>query len=406
LKLLLIVVAAAFARPARALDWTPIGYAQALGGFSAFNGDRGSLTGNADALFAPALRVDERWSVLPSLRSSYEGARRVYDVLGTATPAQERMEHKVAARAVWADPASRWRLKPGVSYKAAFLRETKDEAWGGGLFDERLATVGFEAELLTREPHSVRASVDWFTASYPNYTSLESQAALKFQGQPVARELVGDRVLDRDGARLAVAFDAPAGERVRVDAGFSTVWSDYAKQRVVNDAGLLDADTRQDFLSSLQATASMPHEWNADLRALGSMTLGASFLSSSQNGYDATRGVFLRRFYDYRELLARPAVRLLIGAERRPVALDAAVGWRKRTYLNRPPQDGTGAYLGGSLSTTEWTFSSTLTYPLAPRLSLVLTLERASSSSNQRFERFFRYAYEATTVLSGVRWEL
>jgi hypothetical protein len=402
---LIAVVISIAAAPAGAIEVTPIAGIQALGGVHFFRGDKGALSGNADAVFAPAIKWDEKWSLLPSARSSYEGTRRVADVLGTATPAQERMEHKVAFRAVWADPMSRWRFKPGISYKLGFLKETADESWGGGLFDERLWTIGGEAELLTREPHSVRASLDWFDASYPNYTSLESQAAFQFAGQPVARELVGDKVLDRSGARLGLAFDMALGERVRLDAALSTVWSRYGAQKVVDDSGQFDADSRSDFLTSMSVAARMPHEWNADLRALGSLTFGMGVLSSNQNGYDASRGTFLAGFYDYRELSVTPAVKLLVGPDRAPVAVDLSVGWRRRSYGGRRAQDASGAYTGGPLSTTEWTVASTLTYPIVKRFSLVFTLERASARSNQRFERYYRYAYEATSALAGFRWD-
>lgn len=405
MRLLLLVALAIMAAPAGAIEMTPIAGIQALGGVHLFRGDRGSLSGNADAVFAPAIRLNETWSLLPSVRSTYEGTRRVADVLGTATPAQERMTHKLAFRAVWADPASRWRLKPGMSYQASFLNETRDEAWGRGLFDERLWTIGAEAEFLTREPHSIRASIDWFDASYPNYTSLESQAALQFAGRPLARELVGDRILDRSGARLGLAFDMPAGERVRLESALSTVWSRYSAQKVVNDAGQFDDVGREDFLTSLSFAARMPHEWNADLRALGSLTLGLGVLASNQNGYDASRGKFLAKFYDYRELSVTPAVKILIGAPREPVSVDLSLGWRRRSYPNRQAQDGSGAYNGGALSTTELTFAGTLTYPIVKRFSLVFTLERASAVSNQRYERFYRYAYEATSALAGFRWD-
>lgn len=401
----IFILLALLASPAGAVEWTPIAGIQALGGVHFFRGDKGALSGNADAVFAAAIRHDERWSFLPSVRSAYEGTRRVNDALGTATPAQERMEHKLAFRAVWADPMSRWRLKPGISYKLGFLKETADESWGGGLFDERQWTVGAEAEFLTREPHSVRASLDWFDASYPNYTSLESQAALQFAGAPVARELVGDKVLDRSGARLGLAFDMPVGERVRLDAGLSTVWSRYSRQKVVNDAGQFDADSRADFLTAMSLAARMPHEWNADLRALGSLTFGLGVLSSNQNGYDASRGAFLAKFYDYREVSVTPAVKLLVGPQRAPVSVDLAIGWRRRSYGGRRAQDATGAYSGGPLTTTEWTVASTLTYPIVKRFSLVFTLERASASSNQSFERYYRYAYEATSMLAGFRWD-
>lgn len=400
----LVLSALLTAAAAGAVEWTPIAGFQALGGAHSFRGQRGQLSGNADAVFAPAIRLNDSWSLLPSLRSTYEGTRRVNDALGASTPLMERMDHKAAFRAVWSDPASRWRIKPGLSYKLSFLKETRDEKWGGGLFDERLWTAGVEAEYLTRDPHSVRVSLDWFSATAPNYTTLESQAALQFSGQPLARELVGDRILDRDGARLGAAFDLPVGERVRADAGLSTVWSRYGRQRLVNEAGQFDPDRREDFLTSIHAAARMPHDWNADLRALGSLTVGVSFLASNQNGYDASRGKFQSRFYDYREVSVRPAVTVLVGAARETVSVDLSLGWRRRSYLNRRAQDASGAD-GAPLTATEWSAAATLTYPVAPRFSLVFTLERASASSNQRLERFYRYAYEATSALAGFRWD-
>ena len=404
MRLFLTVLLLLGAVAARALEWIPIAGVTALGGLHSFRGDRGSVSGNVDAVFSPALRLSESWSLLPSVRSGYEGTRRVADVLGTATPAQEIMEHKAGVRGVWASPSSRWRIKPGFSYKTVFLKETRDESWGGGLFDERLWTVGGEAELILREPHALRASFDWFDAAYPNYTSLESQAALQFAGQPIARELVGDNVLDRSGLRAGLAWDVPVGERLRLDAAFSSVWSRYSSQKVVNDAGQFDDVAREDLLTSMSVAARMPHEWNADLSALASLTLRAGFMNSNQNGYDASRGKFLARFYDYNEISVMPAVKILFGPTREPVSLDLGLGWRKRSYLARAAQDGTGIYGGGSLYTTEWTLTSTLTYPIARRFSLLFTLERASAASNQRFEHFYRYAYEATTALAGVRW--
>ena len=79
---------------------------------------------------------------------------------------------------------------------------------------------------------------------------------------------------------------------------------------------------------------------------------------------------------------------------------------RLRAYVNRRAQDESGAYdVMNALSTTEWTLAGTLTYPIAPRFSLVFMLERASAKSNQRFERFYRYGYEATSALAGFRWD-
>ena len=388
----------------RAVEWTPVGGLSVLGGVHSFAGEKGSLSGNARGIFAPAMRLDSRWSLLPSAVAEYEGTRRVTDVLGTATPMQERLEGRLGVRAVYASASSRWRLKPSAAYSRELLKETKDEAWGKGLYDQTRWTIGGEVEYLTVEPHSLRLAVDWFESVYPNYTSLESQAALQFQGRSLARELVGDRVLDRRGWQMRLSADAPLGARAIGEASVLGAWSRFPSQPVVDEGGQFEARERQDFLTDAALAARMPYDWNADLRARADLELGASANTSNQNGYDATRGRFLPGFYDFIEWRAAPALIVVVGPPRRPVTARLKAGCRRRLYTSRPPQNETGVYGSGSLSTTEWTLSAGLDYPMARRLSLLFSLERVSASSNQRFQGYYRYAYEATTVLAGFRW--
>jgi hypothetical protein len=404
-RLLLAALLLPWAAPARALEWVPIGGITALGGLHTFDGQSGNFSGNVDAAWAPAARLDDRWALLPSARAVYQGTRQLNDVLGTATVAQQSAEARVGVRAVYGDPASRWRFKPTFAYDVELLKETASENWGQGLFDQRRLTVGGEVELLTDEPHSIRAGAGWFTVDYPNYTSLESQAALQFQGQSLARELVGDKVLDRQGWQFSLSGDAALGRRLVVEGKAAVVWSDFPRQPVVDEGGQFETQERQDVMTDVALSIRMPHEWNADLRALGAVEFGLTANTSNQNGYDATRGQFLPGFYDYAQWRAVPSATVIIGPVRRPVTATLRVGWKLRQYDRRPPQDATGAYGSGSLSSTEWSTGLSLSYPMAKRLSLIFDLERASASSNQQFQAFYQYSYETTTALAGVRWD-
>jgi hypothetical protein len=401
----LTLLAALAAAPALALEWVPIGGITALGGLHTFDGQSGNFSGNLDAAFAPAMSLNDQWSLLPSARAVYEGTRQINDVLGTGTVAQQSAETRLGLRAVYGDPASRWRFKPTATYDVEMLKETPDENWGQGLFDQRRLTLGGEVELLTDDPHSLRAGANWFTVDYPNYTTLESQAALQYQGQSLARELVGAQALNRQGYQFSLAGDAALGQRLIGEGKASVVWSNFPHQPVIDEGGQFETQYRQDVMTDLSFAARMPHDWNADLRALGALELGLTANSSNQNGYDATRGQFLPGFYDYVEWRAVPSATLIVGPVRRPVTVTLKLGWRLRQYDHRPPQDSTGAYGAGSLASTEWSGGLTLSYPMAKRLSLVFDLERASASSNQQFQAFYQYSYEATTAMAGVRWD-
>lgn len=405
MKIYFLAVIFLCAAPVGALEWTPLGGITALGGLHSFAGDRGSFSGNVEAAFAPALNATEMWAVLPSARASYEGTRRLDDALGTATPAQQWAEIRLGTLAVYRDPASRWRFKPRVSCDVELLRETKDEHWGQGLFDQRRASIGGEIELIADEPHSVRFGADWFQAEFPHYTTLESQAALQYRGQTLARELVGDRVLDRGGYQFALSADAPLGPRAVVEGKVAVVWSRFPHQPIVDVGGQFEERKREDALADAAVTVRMPHDWNADLRALGALELGMTINSSNQNGYDAALGRFLPGFYDFVEWRARPSAALIIGPVRRPVTATLKLGWKRRQYPNRPTQDASGAYGLGSIVSTELSGGLSLSYPMAPRLSLIFDLERASAVSDQDFQQFYRYSYQATTALAGVRWD-
>ena len=390
---------------AGAVEWVPVGGLSVLGGIHSFAGERGSLSGNAFGSFSPAMRLGPRWSLLPSAHAAYEGTRRVNDVLGTMTPAVERLEGRLGVRAVWSEPSSRWRLKPAIAYARELVKETRDESWGKGLYDQVRWTIGGEAEMVTVEPHSLRLAVDWFEAVHPNYTSLESQAALLFAGQALARELVGDKVLDRRGWQFRLSGDAPLGARAAGEASLTGVWSRFAAQPLIDEGGQFQGRAREDFLTRAVFALRMPHEWNADLRARAAVEAGVTANTSNQNGYDATRGRFLPGFYDFVEWRVEPSAIFVIGPPRRPVTAALKIGRRQRRYTSRPAQGETGAYGSGSLTTTEWTLGTSLDYPMARRLSLLFTLERTSAESNQRYQRYYRYAYEATTALAGFRWE-
>ncbi len=404
LLLAAVLLGSARAR-AHAHEWVPIGEISALGGLHSFDGKSGSFSGNLDAAFAPAVKLSEAWSLLPSARAVYEGTRPLNDVLGTATRNQQRAEGRLGVRAVYAPVDSRWRIKPGLSYDAELLKETADEGWGRGLFDARRVAVGGELERLTDDEHSVRLGAGWFSVAYPNYTTLESRAALEFPGRGLSRELAGDRALDREGYQFALSADAPLGARAVATARATGAWSRFARQHLIDEGGQFMSETRQDVLVDFALAARMPHEWNADLRALGALELGVLTNTSNQNGYDASRGRFMPGFYDFFEWRAQPAATLIVGPPRRPVSASLRLGLKSRRYAHRVPQGATGAYGAGSLQTTQWSGGLSLSYPMARRLSLQFSFDRESSSSNTDFQPFYRYSYESTTALAGVRWE-
>ena len=49
--------------------------------------------------------------------------------------------------------------------------------------------------------------------------------------------------------------------------------------------------------------------------------------------------------------------------------------------------------------------NSSLTYPMAPRFSLVLNVQHGRGTSNQTFEQFYKYNYTTTSYLIGFNYD-
>ena len=404
----LLIALLLLAGPAAAVEVDPLYKAQVLGGQYFFAGDKAHLTGNASATAAPALKFSDEWALLPAAQASYQGTRQVVDLVGAGTLFQEQMDYRASARAVWSPEGSPWRLKPSFSYKYELLKETKDEHWGAGLFDYQKWCFGVEGEYLWREPFSWRFGVDYYETQFPNYSSLESQAALQFRGQSLARELVGDHVLDSRNVAMSAAVDGPVHERVTLEGSLGVTYRDFPRQRVVDSVGDLTGDARQDVYTSARLAARMPAELNRDLRVLGALELGFAYNSSSQNDYDAANVRYTPYYYNYGEWRLNPSLKFLAGPQgpgSRPMVLELAASWWRRRYPYRTAQDAAGVYNNGPLRSSGWTLGAALDYPMLRRWSLILDATVGRAAANQSFEQFYRYNYSVANYLFGVSYE-
>ena len=213
--------------PARAIEMSPIYGLQVLGGQNFYSGQRNSLSGNASAVVAPAMKVDDNWSVLPALESNYQGTEQVLDVVGAGTLFQSQWDNRAAIKGVYKPTDSLWRFKPSASFKYELLQQTKDEQLGKGLYDYESADAGFDAEYVYQEPFALRAGIDYYQNHFPNYTSLESQAATSFQGQSLARELVGNYVLDTQNVLLSFGGEGPITDRLILQGSGSLLYERF-----------------------------------------------------------------------------------------------------------------------------------------------------------------------------------
>jgi len=377
-----------------------------LGGQYYFTTGNGSVSGNIMAVAAPGIMLNRRWSLFPVLSGSYKGTKDVQDLVGAGTVFQEQMDYRAGLKGVYKleeDP--RWRVKPSGSYTIQYLKETKDEGWGSGLFDYRKLDFGIETEFLYKKPFSLRAGFDYFLTRFPNYTSLESQAATSFQNQSLARELVGDSVLDVNGQAFNIAGDLPLG-RVAAEGSYLFMHQGFPSQPLVDSSGQLTSEHRDDTTHMLSGRLIYPWQIRQGLRLTGSVGLGVVQNTSDQNNYDASHAVFTERFYDYTEHRRSVGFRLSAGdPKERPVVAGLDMSLNTRTYARRRIQDAAGTYLGDNLRTNTFALSASASRPIAPRFKALFTIQHVVSSSNQEYEQLYQYSYSATNYLFGVSYD-
>lgn len=394
-------------RPAAGAQWQPAGSLRLLGGQYAFRGTGAGISGDADFRGALAAVISDRWSLLGSLDSSYEGTKPLSQPTGGGTLLQQRMSHAAGLKAVYAPAATRWRFKPSVRHRLELLRETRDERWFEGLFDSQATTLGFEGELPFRDLYSLRVGVDYAFVRFPRYRSLEARTRTDFQGGRLARELAGDRVLDYTSQTLytALSFPVPALPESSVDAALSFERRRFGDQPVVTGDGSLSGRDRADLETRFSARWTAVKELRREMRLRGSLSLSAGSLVSNQNRYDADRGEYRARFYNRTEFSAGPSFALELGDERRPVVVGLRAERTSLRWGRRPAQNASGAYAGPAMTQTVWTTGVDLRVPLGTRLSFLTECEAAWSSSNQAYEQFYRYNYGAVRAVTGLGLE-
>ena len=391
---------------AGAVTVEPVYSLSLLGGQYFFGGERGHLSGNLSALAAPGMKFNKEWEFFPSVSGSYQGTKQVIDLVGAGTVFQEQMDYRVGLKPVYSPGGGRWRGKPSYAFRTQLLRETKEEGWTKGLFDYRRHDLGLEGEFVYKDPFSVRAAFGYAMTDFPNYSSLESQANFDFNGQSLARELVGDKVLDSQAFLFSLAGNVPWRGAV-FDLGYTLLASEFPNQHVVDMTGDLTSPLRSDMAHLLSAGVKAPVPLG-DLpgKMVGSFGLGFILSSSNQNNYDALRTHFQEGYYDYTELRLSPGAKYLVGNPDRPVTFGLGFDVWLRDYPRRQVQDSAGTYETQTLGQTNWMVTASVSRPIAPRVRLMVDFSYGAASSNMGYESLYKYSYTATNYLFGVSYDL
>lgn len=387
---------------------------QFSGGQHFFQQEKGNLSGNLDVLASVAVKHEKlgpKWTIVPVLSSQFQGTKQVTDLVGGGTLFQERMSHSLAVRGVY-QLSPKWKFKPGFGYKWEFLKETRDETWGNGLFDYRRPGFSLEGEYAYKDPFTIRLGYDFYHIGFVNFTSLES-IIKDSQGNSMARELAGSSVLDSYNHAFSFGGTIQGPWRSYAEGNLSTTVRLFPDQHVVAASGDFRNSTRRDYSSQLSLAWRAPREISGDWKAIGGLRLAAGYNKSNQNSYDAQRLKYLKDYYDSTSIRAgvdlslsrKLAARKTGTNEERPLQFNLSATVGRISYLGRQAQDATGLYQGKTVYQNEAVLGLGVSYPVAPHFVWTAQFGYGRQSSNQNFERLYRYNFATTNYRIGFGYE-
>jgi len=368
-----------------------------LGGQHFFDGDVSALSGNISAVISPAVKFNEKWTLVPTYMGNYQGTRDVQELAGGGTLFQDSTGHGVNVKGIYSVSPS-WKMKASAGAKTELLRETKDESWGDGLFDYRKYSGGLEAQYSFSDNANARVSYDYYMLAFPNYQSLESA-----QDPTLTRELVGTDVLNSRNHMVGLGIESPLPGNMKADFNVYYNMRGYGDQPVVNSAGNTTSTDRDDKVTVAGVVLSAPLFMAEGLRLIGELGYTFSMTDSNQNHYDARKTTFLADYYDYSQNTIAPGLIAAIGET--PWVVNLGGAWNHRTYDSRPVQNGNGDYLTSKIDITEISAVMGVGYPVTKQLKIRTQATLGWSDSNMEYEKTFKYNYKIANYLLGFSYE-
>lgn len=381
---------------AHAVEMKPVINAQILGGQYFYNGASNAFGAMASLAASPYLKFNDRWSLVPLYSGNYKGTKQVADLIGGGTLFQDSQDHMVSLKGIRSFENG-WKAKAVAGYGQEFLRETRDENWGSGLYDNRRLSAGAEAEYSWAKDRWALLRYDFYQIHFPNYVSLESQ-----QSSNLGRELNQPDVLDTTNHAFGIGsqLGLPGSGLLEVNAGLTL--RDYPQQHLVDGSGALASSTREDRVHQATLRGTWPLLSQDTWRLFSTLGYRWTRLYSNQNNYDASVTVFNPNYYGYQTHALHSDWTLLCGEAPWTFRLSATVA--RQGYANRLVQDASGTYGTDKTEVDSASIGFTAAYPIAKNFELVGSLAHGWNDSNNTFSRVYQYHYNTATYLMGFKY--
>jgi hypothetical protein len=382
--------------PVSAMELKPVVNAEILGGQYYYKGSESDFGGFASLVASPYMKFNDKWSLVPLYSGMYQGTKQVQDLVGGGTLFQDSQNHNLSLKGIRSFENG-LKLKAVTGYGVELLRETVDESWTKGLYDNRRLSLGTEAEWFWAKDQSVRLAYDYYAIRFPNYESLASQAADVGQG----RELNEADVLDTHNHMLTLGTQFAVPGNGHVEGSIGRTWTNFSDQHLVEVTGSLTNELRDDQIENLNLHGTWPVALMPSCKIFGSLGFSRTRLYSNQNHYDTSNSVhpFNPNYYSYVTHAVDTGWTFLAGQA--PWTIQFFGNIARQNYSDRLVQDSEGTY-GTDITHVDYaTLSLAVSYPIAKGFAIKATAGQGWSDSNNTYTQVYEYHYNTQSYFFG-----
>lgn len=377
----------------------PMGNLEALGTYSDVK-DGDNLWGyDISGYFSPIVKFDDTLYLIPLYTVSFkrvreflpqeEGPRLYSTYLAHNFNLSLRKEFK-----------EDWFIRVTALGTWNYVKETRDEDWGDGLYDYNDVGGSVTLRHKRRTSETVEdftGGFEYFRREYPNFQSLISMVS------PTPPETDEK---DFDGFKFSLGYENNTvyGGKFYLKPYF--LLKLFSDKHLVREDGTLDlGNKREDDQFNVDWGFRLP----LTERIFFSMDNNYTYNYSNIGFYDSKNTLtladdfYVSHYYSYHSSSLFPSLEYVHPlAEDMNVRVKMGYSVLYRYYTDRNAQDQNGNYKSVNEEDLEHTIYTSLNWPVTKNIDLVTRYSYTLVRSNQKFQQYYQYNYDTYQISMGV----
>ncbi len=374
-----------------AAEFTPIGSLSVLGGYNSFDSDTSNQMANVNLNLVPSVKFNDDIAVIPSYTFEYRVIKEAQELADGNILFQKGLGNNLYIKPVITISGDT-KLSFKVGYLAQELQESSDESLSNGIFNYNKTTVGVDYGNKT-----YNVGYNLYTVNFPNYTNLiDTTTASQITGNP------GNYILDFTAHEFYLMNKFSLSQKVVLDTTLDYTLKMFSQQTVLTDYSVYSSDKRMDNSVLINLFPSFALVPTGPTTISAGLSMNYVFYNSNQGGVDVANS-YIANYYSYNEYKIGPTFNFSFNMI--PLKASLSYEFGMRNYTDRLAQDVNGNNLTDKAYVDTSYISMNLSYPLMENLNLNFMPSFVTSSSNVKYESFYKYNYNASSIFVGLSYD-